>query len=70
MHERQTLDEIRRSYSILGVAQTAHSSNDPGDLTVFITSDALTSSDLLIAGWIGVGLGLYAFGDSLLPSWA
>jgi hypothetical protein len=47
------------------------SSNDPsvsraGNVTVFITSDALTSSDLLIAGWIGLGLGLYAFGDSLL----
>jgi curved DNA-binding protein CbpA len=124
MRDQHTLDEIRRSYSILGVAETASpeeirrrylllakewhpdkskgdplaewratekmkrlneafarikdaplrsdpaspapgahtippdSSNDPpgsraGNVTVFITSDALTSSDLLIAGWIG-----------------
>jgi len=125
MGESQVVDEIRRSYSILGVPSTASKEEirqrylrlvkqwhpdkwgsdpvaqwratekmkalndayahikdapllayrsagadtiDPASSTNFIVtfaSDRLTSK-LLIAGWLGIGLGLYAFGDSLL----
>jgi hypothetical protein len=46
------------------------SSSDPSetrarDFVVVFASRPLTSN-LLIAGWLGIGLGLYAFGDSLL----
>jgi hypothetical protein len=125
MGESQVVDEIRRSYSILGVPSTASPEEirqrylrlvkqwhpdkwgsdptaqwratekmkalndayahikdapllasrnagsatiDPASTTNFIVtfaSDRLTSK-LVIAGWLGIGLGLYAFGDSLL----
>lgn len=133
MGENQTVDEIRRAYSVLGVAPTASpeeirqrylrlaqewhpdkcgndpvvqwratekmkrlndayarikdapllshrtagaatvdspSSSDSSEIrasryTVVVTSSTLTSN-LFIAGWLGIGLGLYAFGDSLL----
>lgn len=133
MFEHQAVDEIRRSYSILGVPPTASTeeirqrylrlaqewhpdkwSNDPvaqwhatekmkllndaytrikdapllahraagaasvdpssssnssavraGDFIVVVASHPLTSN-LLIAAWLGIGLGLYMFGDSIL----
>jgi curved DNA-binding protein CbpA len=42
----------------------ARSSSDASEVLV-VTSRTLTSN-LVIAGWLGTGLGLYAFGDSLL----
>jgi hypothetical protein len=133
MAEHQAVDEIRRSYSMLGVPPTASPeeirqrylrlaqewhpdkwSNDPvaqwratekmkrvneaygrikdaplrndrragatdveptssrdsaggrgRNVVVVLASDSL-ASNLLLAGWLGIGLGLYALGDSLL----
>jgi DnaJ-like protein len=114
--EPQAIDEIRRSYSILGVPPTASPeqirqrylrlaqewhpdkwSSDPlaqwratekmkrlneayarikdapllaertaGASNVVVFASRPLASNLLIAGWLGIALGLYAFGDSIL----
>jgi hypothetical protein len=46
----------------------ARPSNASSDVRAerFVVTSLVLTSNLLVAGWLGIGLGLYAFGDSLL----
>ena len=50
----------------VGPASSSDSSETRAGEFVVVFASRPLASNLLIAGWLGIGLGLYAFGDSIL----